>query len=255
MKDYYQIIGVERTASEAEIKRSFRKLAVQYHPDKNPSQEAEAIFKEINEAYEILSDPESKVRYDQLLAPISQPTWQPTYTRAQARTKGPSERQILMQSMLRFSQLLFYIGCLWSAVLVVDFVIPGKVLEEKVISDATDMQYLFKQKHHDLLVTENGHHFPLSATDLVYFPRDWNLKIHTSFIFSALIKVENYNSTFEVNNLATIYRNFSFAPILLLLCCAVGIVWQRGVEFHVNLGIVVFLLMILNMIFLFKSVV
>lgn len=64
-KDYYQILGVERTADEKEIKRSFRKLAQQYHPDKNPGNtEAERKFKEINEAYTVLSDADKRSKYD-----------------------------------------------------------------------------------------------------------------------------------------------------------------------------------------------
>lgn len=66
-KDYYKILGVERSASEAEIKSAFRKLALQYHPDRNPGNSAaEEKFKEINEAYEVLSDPQKRSRYDQL---------------------------------------------------------------------------------------------------------------------------------------------------------------------------------------------
>lgn len=65
-KDYYAILGVSRTASADDIKRTFRKLARQYHPDLNPGDKAaEARFKEINEAYEVLSDADKRKKYDQ----------------------------------------------------------------------------------------------------------------------------------------------------------------------------------------------
>lgn len=66
-KDYYETLGVARNASEADIKKSFRKLARQYHPDvAKDKKRAEEKFKEINEAYEVLSDPEKRKRYDEL---------------------------------------------------------------------------------------------------------------------------------------------------------------------------------------------
>jgi curved DNA-binding protein len=66
-KDYYKVLGVERNATENEIKSAYRKLALKHHPDRNPGKnESEEKFKEINEAYQVLSDPEKKNRYDQL---------------------------------------------------------------------------------------------------------------------------------------------------------------------------------------------
>ena len=65
-RDYYEVLGVQKGASDDEIKKAFRKLAVKYHPDKNPGdKEAEAKFKEANEAYSVLSDKTKRARYDQ----------------------------------------------------------------------------------------------------------------------------------------------------------------------------------------------
>jgi len=63
-RDYYDILGVSRNASQEEIKKAYRRLAMQYHPDRNKDPEATERFKEINEAYEVLSDPEKRMAYD-----------------------------------------------------------------------------------------------------------------------------------------------------------------------------------------------
>lgn len=82
-KDYYKILGVNKSASQDEIKKAYRKLAVKYHPDKNPDdKKAEEKFKNISEAYEVLKDPETREKYDRLGANWKQ------YEQAQAGQQG-----------------------------------------------------------------------------------------------------------------------------------------------------------------------
>jgi DnaJ-class molecular chaperone len=64
-KDYYQVLGVDKNATDAEIKKAYRKLALEYHPDRNKNKDAEAKFKEVTKAYEVLSDSAKKAQYDQ----------------------------------------------------------------------------------------------------------------------------------------------------------------------------------------------
>src|SRR5581483_5920324 len=65
-RDYYEVLGVNRQAETEEIKKSYRKLALKYHPDRNPNDKAaEEKFKELSEAYEVLNDPQTRAAYDQ----------------------------------------------------------------------------------------------------------------------------------------------------------------------------------------------
>ena len=65
-RDYYEVLGLDRNASDEDIKKAYRRLAKKYHPDLNPdNKEAEAKFKEVNEAYQVLSNAQARAQYDQ----------------------------------------------------------------------------------------------------------------------------------------------------------------------------------------------
>ena len=72
-RDYYEVLGLDKSADEASIKKAYRSLAKKYHPDMNPGdKEAEAKFKEVNEAYDVLSDAEKKAKYEQMMAQVTE---------------------------------------------------------------------------------------------------------------------------------------------------------------------------------------
>jgi molecular chaperone DnaJ len=90
-KDYYDVLGVAREASEKDIKSAYRKLAMKYHPDQSKASDAEERFKEISEAYAVLSDPEKRRQYDQFgHAGIDSTYTQEDLFRGGARRRGPA---------------------------------------------------------------------------------------------------------------------------------------------------------------------
>jgi DnaJ domain len=265
MKNYYEILGLSATATDREIKYVFRKLAIAYHPDKNSAPEAEAVFKEVNEAYEILGDPVKRYYYDQSLfnpgtsisqEPFSSKHRDPAYRRRRAGytpPRGPSPLVLMKESFLKYSHFLTGASCLWCILLLIDYTLPQQVSIEQVV---TEHQIVHHTKFHssdDLLVTDKGHHFPINTSELIYFPHHSNIKIFYSPIFSLLIKVENEESSYQLNNLATIYRNFMFAPIVLLILTISALVGRKGLDFRFNLEIVMFLIFLLNIGVFFMS--
>lgn len=260
-------MGVEPNASTSEIKQVFRQLALQYHPDRNHSKEAEVLFKELNEAYQVLSNSQARQQYDLLLLtgninPEPEIKWHrdPAYRRKQESgykyqpPREPSARFILIHASLRYFKWLSWVGCVWCALLGIDFLAPRKRIVEIVATDDYAVRrMILRNPTTDLLVTENGYHFPVSQPELKYFPHGSELKIVHSSFFSLLIQVRNYDGTYELNNLASIYRNFAFAPLALCLVCGASLLIRKQAELRFNLGVVTIILAVMNIIFFFSS--
>lgn len=267
MKNYYDILGVPHQSGEEEIKRAYRGLAFLLHPDKNPLPEAEAAFKEVNEAYEVLSDPDARSRYNQMLTqslsekPSQSLHRDPAYRKRQQagykpqRPAEPSDRFLLMQRSLPLFKSLAWAGCVLCLALSLDYFLPANISEEKVVTDAHLLRTMALHNYKaDLLVTDKGHYFQVGYDELEYFPRGSTLNVHTSHFIGILVTVENTQRHYVLNNLATVYRNFGFAPILLFALSMLSIIKKWKTEFQFNLGVVTFLILILNVIFLFVSI-
>lgn len=149
MKDYYAILGVRENAGSAEIKRAYRLLAVRYHPDKNPSHEAEELFKEINEAYDVLSDLNKKFFYDQRrYNPLQDlvteepvrthrdPRYRPK-SQAQRRAQQKSAQYLLMEKWNKYARWINIAGIVVVVIYAIDFVLPTIETDETVTTIRT----------------------------------------------------------------------------------------------------------------------
>jgi hypothetical protein len=259
MKDYYQILGVSQQAHEEEIKRAFRKLVVTYHPDKNPSPEAEIIILEINEAYEVLSDSEKRTRYDNLLSGrtvverVRPQHRDPRYRRRPPDPNYKSKLQLKLEMLEAYlPQALFISRCAlaFSLFIALDFLFPSS-RENEIIARLKSKQYGLRMGSSQQIVTDKNNLFKLDREDILYFREGMTVLVTYSTWMRVPISIES-NETHHIAKIpATIYANFSFVPLILFVTSALGAFYKKGIEFRFNLGIVNLLMVILTVLFLF----
>lgn len=266
MKDYYQILRVNRKAGEGEIKRAYRRLAVVFHPDKNPSAEALALFQEINEAHEVLLDPDKRFQYDQILAggfeaPPSSQRWHrdPAYRRRQQQgyrppPARPSERLLMMVHFLRYLRVISFVGLGWCAFLILDYLLPFRISKEIVLPEGN--RTVTWQMHHEpnVLVTDKGHQFPIPYESVGFFPVGSRVEVVSSRILNLVVKVDAENNRYSVRSLATVYQNFILAPIVLLMVSLAGLLVKKGIEFRFNIEVSICIMLVFNLLFLLFSI-
>ena len=259
MKNYYFILGVTIYANESDIKQAYRKLALQFHPDRNPSPEAEAIFKEINEAYETLGDRNKKTSYDLLLRGIApaastytKPHRDPRYRpRPPGSFSRKSKRQELLEVMndyLRYALFSSRVALVFAVVLVLDFSLPKNKTQQQVIS--TSFKRELRGGGSFQLNLQDGEVLNLSRTEVMAFNKGTSVFIYRSSWFDIPMKVENEKTSYQAKIPVAIYGNFIFCPLVMIITSLLGSFYWKGVEFRFNLGIVNFFLTLLSLLFL-----
>jgi curved DNA-binding protein CbpA len=253
LKNYYFILGLNIYAREHEIKQAYRKLALQYHPDRNPSKEAEEIFKEVNEAYEILGDSQRKFEYDQLLigVPVSKPHRDPRYRpRPPGAYNRDSKKELLetMRSYLRYAIMVSRLALLFAVVLIADYSLPPEKTKKEVLHLQSKREYRGARSYQ--LELEDGNTINLNRLTAQEFQRGSIITIYNSAWFSVPLQLENEKTQFKTKIPVSIYGNFIFMPLVLLITSLLGTFYWKGVEFRFNLGVVNFFLMMLSFIFL-----
>jgi len=252
-------LGLNIYASESEIKQAYRKLALQFHPDRNPSPEAESIFKEINEAYETLSDSIKKSTYDLSLRGISPepPSYNKPHRDPRYRPRPPgsfsrkSKRQELIEVMsdyLRYALFISRVTLAFALVLGLDFSLPKNKVERQVLYTSYSKEV--RGRGSLQLNLQDGEMLSLSRADAIAFKKGSNIFIYRSSLFRIPMTVENEKTSYRAKIPVAIYGNFIFCPLVMLITSLLGSFYWKGVEFRFNLGIVNFLLALLSLLFL-----
>jgi len=260
MKDYYQILGVNRIASAEEIKRVYRRLAVKYHPDKNPDPEAEAIFKEVNEAYDVLSDPEKRWVYDQRRASLyrsytvtpvaSTPTPAPVnnddprYRRRRPANAPPPVHKVtaaeLMRQYLGHVVWVNWAGCAVVLLLIMDFVLPQRIAHETV--DSIDAVYTAENKRHvsqsayEIVRMKSGREIKLYGQQGTGFEEGQSVIImHTPFL-QTVRYLSDMSRKHEVA-LYGIYGSPIIIPVILMITSILGLFRRESAEIRFSFSI------------------
>ncbi|MBX2896764.1 MAG: J domain-containing protein [Cyclobacteriaceae bacterium] len=255
MKNYYFILGLKTFAHVQEVKRAYRKLALQYHPDRNATAEAASIFIEITEAYEILSDPQRKFEYDRLLQGVQpvpvEHSRDPRFRRGPVARESASKRREaleLMRLYLKYAVMFSRLALIFSVVLIADYSMPVKKERNEIIDISRRREARYAQSSQ--LALEDGEVLTLNQETARQFQRGAIITLHTTSLFSVPLILENEKTHFKSKVPVSIYANFVFLPLIMLITSLIGTFWWKGVEFRFNLGIVNALLIFLSFIFL-----
>ncbi|HEY0740496.1 MAG TPA: DnaJ domain-containing protein [Chryseosolibacter sp.] len=268
MKDYYQILGVSSSAHASDIKRAYRKLALLYHPDKNPDPSAELYIKEINEAYDVLSDPQSRSAYDlqrenPFHVAVEEPPRHrdPAYKRpTSSRPKRKSESERIYEMMAAYhkpARWMIITAFSFCVLLLFDTMLPVRKSTDQIVDIRHSKQAISRGSYGrvitaNILVFASGNRLKISSDDGDHFRIGDYIQINSSRIFGIELDVVGKNA-YVANVPVSIYGSFWFGPAALLLISVIGLCFPKKIELTFNLAVGCFFVLILNVIFVLIS--
>jgi len=248
MKNYYATLGVSISATALEIKRAYRALAVKYHPDKNPDPKVVVLFKEINEAYDVLSDPQKKMFYDlRRENPLSDiiveepepprprhrdPRYRGTGRTVRNEKSAGNRLHDLKAKYIRYMGWLCWLGVAVPALLFIDYYLPRQTKRELIVDGymmgrpRNDRAHSFKYL---VFTTESGKEIKLKNLDEIFLEVGETIEYTQTPIYSTLMTISDQNTTLEMGY---IYEAIAFVPALLLAIAIMGIYIRQDIEFY-----------------------
>jgi len=251
--DYYTILGVPEGASLQDIKRAYRKLAVLYHPDKNPDPQAETRFKEIAIAYDVLSDEFKRQAYDMRFMPLLQELVNQTPEAAAPAHRDPryrrppapatsSRRATQRDLMRRYLPKFFWLNkaaMAFLTLLFMDYVLPSRHREEQIIQMNATRIHTSRDGERTAdytTMTDRGTELDLSSTESLHFDVSDHVEIQTTPIFSTILRITNLREHYEVRRYG-IYGAPALIPLLMLMTAGLALLARPGVEMSFSLTI------------------
>lgn len=244
--DYYRVLGVSPGAGSEEIKRAYRKLAVLYHPDRNPDPKVADLFKEITEAYNTLGDDESRRLYDLRFSSGFQEVFSekrhaepedPRYRRKRPASYPPPKRKATQFDLMkRYVPKFIWINkaaLVFVAVLVLDFFLPMKEKEETIVEGHT-VYSSTRIYQYDQRVTDKGTVMKFTPEEMSYFEPGAQVIIERTLIFSTIRYIFNPAKAYHVERLG-IYGAVVLIPIVLLVTAVLGLLFKHKTEFAFSL--------------------
>jgi hypothetical protein len=249
--DYYELLGVHRSASDAEIKRAYRRLSFQYHPDKNDSPQAEELYKHINAAYDVLGDPEKRRSYD--LRGVYQFDIQ-SEEQQQRRHRDPRYRRprqspprtqsdkytplevmaICMKYLVWVNRLGFVVAFLYA----LDYYLPYTISEETVSGyNAVYRNSGRYTESYFVLSTSDGTSIKIREPQEHVYSQGEKLTVAQTKIYSTIMSVQGKNDG-RALKIGTIYGGVGMFPIGVLIASAIALAFPKRLHLSFNLSII-----------------
>jgi len=262
MKDYYQVLGVTRSASAQEIKRAYRRLALLYHPDKNPHPSAEQFFKEVNEAYDVLGDADKRINYDlrsnnqyaeifqQPQGPMHRdPAYRRRATAQTPRERKPTNRELIMENLPYFSWLN-WAGIGLMILFAFDYSSPIQHAQERVV-EIYSVEGARRSDGHEVLITSTGRKIKMYNRSAIYFYHKPEVLIEYTPILHVVTEVSNIDRTY-IAYVGGIYNAVFFIPCTLFIVSILGVVFRKNPEyaFNFSVGSGVLIILVICLIFI-----
>lgn len=251
MKDYYDILQVSPDADTTEIKKSFRRLATLYHPDKNPDPSAHYLFQEINEAYQIIGDNQQRQWYDlkrmyAVAEPVTVSYTPPVQPRRPPPAYKPRQRvHIDLRPYLVFARSISWICLIFCVLLVIDYLLPKPFSEEPVLGVRIMHQtgkIVVTTPHRVMTMSMTGN-FTIDLSK--YTP----VSIYRTPLFGSVVKAELKGMEAPTEN--NIYGSLVFFPVLLFILSLLGVGIRNNTELIVNFGIASSIILIITLFLIF----